>query len=555
MMPGMKYISAAAVMCLLLANAASANLPALSQEIIEQQQKARLEQAQQQREALLTPQNIPLLPAIADKDSGSCQYITRIKFIRANSLSEKDKAALVRPFVGRCLTMSNIMQLQRAATNRYIQRGFITSHIWLSPQDLTHGTLALTASEGRVESITLGGDRPLMLNSAFPHLIGRVLNLRDLEQGLEQLNRLRSQQVTIDIQPGTRAGYSAVVLHRDNSRLPLQAELGIDNSGQKSTGRGQLNASASLDNLLRLADRWLISASHNSDFASSYHSRAVNGALTLPWGWWLLSVQGGWSEQLQTIHARSGSWDYRGKSVSQGLNLSRMLWRNDRSRLAADVGLNHRRITNRLAGEKLHVSSPRLSVLQLGASFSTQLAGGYLTSNPQVDRGIVLSAEGKGAAQAQGGPRRTFTKYSLNTSYLYPLSERLSWLTSAYGQATADNLHASERLSVCGQYSVRGYKDRYLSGNRGLYWRNELNWQLGSLPSVGSISITAALDGGWLDGERGNISGGKLGGSALGIAAEGRGFSQSLSAAKPLAHPRGLHPDSWVMYWQVGVRL
>lgn len=59
------------------------------------------------------------------------------------------------------------MQLQRAATNRYIQRGFITSHIGLPPQDLTHGTLALTASEGRVESITLGGDRPLMLNSAF----------------------------------------------------------------------------------------------------------------------------------------------------------------------------------------------------------------------------------------------------------------------------------------------------------------------------------------------------------------------------------------------------
>jgi len=69
------------------------------------------------------------------------------------------------------------------------------------------------------------------------------------------------------------------------------------------------------------------------------------------------------------------------------------------------------------------------------------------------------------------------------------------------------------------------------------------------------IPQQSALDGGWLDGERGNISGGKLGGSALGIAAEGRGFSQSLSAAKPLAYPRGLHPDSWVMYWQVGVRL
>jgi len=34
MISGMKYFSAAAVMCLLLANAASANLPALSQEIM-----------------------------------------------------------------------------------------------------------------------------------------------------------------------------------------------------------------------------------------------------------------------------------------------------------------------------------------------------------------------------------------------------------------------------------------------------------------------------------------------------------------------------------------
>lgn len=35
-------------------------------------------------------------------------------------------------------------------------------------------------------------------------------------------------------------------------------------------------------------------------------------------------------------------------------------------------------------------------------------------------------------------------------------------------------LYANERLSLGGQYSVRGFKEQYLTGNRGGYWRNEL---------------------------------------------------------------------------------
>ncbi|WP_236044173.1 POTRA domain-containing protein [Klebsiella grimontii] len=39
---------------------------------------------------------------------------------------------------------------------------------------------------------------------AFPRAEGRVLNLRDAEQGLEQLNRLNSRPLTVDILPGMR---------------------------------------------------------------------------------------------------------------------------------------------------------------------------------------------------------------------------------------------------------------------------------------------------------------------------------------------------------------
>lgn len=56
--------------------------------------------------------------------------------------------------------------------------------------------------EGYIESIELADQSlPVSLGGAFPHMLGQPLNLRDLEQGLDQLNRLRSLDLTADIAP------------------------------------------------------------------------------------------------------------------------------------------------------------------------------------------------------------------------------------------------------------------------------------------------------------------------------------------------------------------
>ncbi|WP_350307981.1 POTRA domain-containing protein, partial [Photorhabdus viridis] len=72
----------------------------------------------------------------------------------------------------------------------------------LRAQDLSSGTLMITVNEGKIESISLDDETPRSLKMAFPGMIGKTLNLRDIEQGMERLNRLPSQQVAIDIQPG-----------------------------------------------------------------------------------------------------------------------------------------------------------------------------------------------------------------------------------------------------------------------------------------------------------------------------------------------------------------
>ncbi|CAI0729780.1 Hemolysin transporter protein shlB precursor [Serratia proteamaculans] len=523
---------------------------------INQQQKMLLEQAQQQREALQNNVALPALPLpVASAVKENCHNVQRIVFQEAEHLSWSVKDKLAKPYQGRCLTLNHINRLVRETTNAYLQRGYITSQAFLQDQDIAGGTLIISASEGRVESISLAGENTLALSMVFPGLVGDVLNLRNIEQGMEQLNRLPSQQVSIDIQPGTHSGYSNVILRRGSTRLPVALSFGADNSGQKSTGTGQMNAGITLDSPLRLAEQWSFSATRNSDFSHSHRSRSLNGGVTLPYGYWLFSYQYAWNDFFQNVPFNGDAYRYKGNSQTQRLGANRTLLRDGTRKFSVDIGLTRRRTENQLAGERLAISSPTLSVFSLGGNYSAVAGRGYLTLNPTVSHGLPMLGATPDNPQYGDAPRSGFRKLSLSGSYFYPLTSSLYYLTSAYGQTTADNLYSSERISVGGQYSVRGFKEQYLTGNRGAYWRNELNWQWMTLPGLGELSLTSALDTGWVQGRTGKIDGGNVTGAAVGVSMNGRWFNQSATLGRPLTHPDSFTPDHWVAYWQATVTL
>ena len=54
---------------------------------------------------------------------------------------------------------------------------------------------------------------------------------------MEQINRLRTEPVQIEISPGDREGWSVVTLTA-LPEWPVTGSVGIDNSGQKNTGTG-----------------------------------------------------------------------------------------------------------------------------------------------------------------------------------------------------------------------------------------------------------------------------------------------------------------------------
>lgn len=225
-------------------------------------------------------------------DDGTCHNVRHIAIEGSTVLSPPTQKAIVAPWQHRCLTVSHMRQLVRAISQQYLERGYVTSQAWLPEQDVSTGVLCIAITEGRIESITQEGKTSRSLALVFPGSQGRLLNLRDLEQGLEQLNRLTSQPVTIDIQPGYQPGYSRILIVSKSKAFPGSVSFSADNSGQKNTGVVQISSSATLDNPLQLADRWSLSATHGAAFQREKRNRSLSGGVTLPYGYLAINTTG-----------------------------------------------------------------------------------------------------------------------------------------------------------------------------------------------------------------------------------------------------------------------
>ncbi|AYA42385.1 ShlB/FhaC/HecB family hemolysin secretion/activation protein [Xenorhabdus nematophila] len=552
------YFSGLLIFALLIisgTSAAASFISPVDQDAITQQQKGLLQQAEQQRDEIRNSITLSPLTAPASDDEGSfCHSVHHIQFEGAENLSISVQQALSEPYISRCLTAGKINELVRKVSNAYIERGYVTSLAGLKVQDLSTGILTITVTEGKVGSILLDGEAPLALKMAFPNMAGKTLNLRDIEQGMEQLNRLPSQQITIDIQPAEQSGYSDIILKRVVAQLPIHASLGMDNSGQKNTGREQINATLGLDNPLHLADQWSVSASRNSDFRNNHQNWSVTSGVTIPYGYWSFDYQYARNSSFQMIPVGTGSYRHEGKGQTHQLKVNRTLYRDGKQKLALNMGITRRQTSNIAAGVKFAISSPTLSSVSLGTSYSTVLAGGYLTFNPTLSHGLTLWGATKDDANDRNTPRSQFRKFSLSSSYFMPVTEDMYYLTSLYGQFTPDNLYAGERLSLGGQYSVRGFKEQNLMGNNGGYWRHELNWKLIKLPLLGELSLNSALDTGWLENnKKRQLEGGNVTGTSLGISLNNTRMNQMVTVGKPLIYPAHLKPDHWVVYWSASL--
>uniref|UniRef100_UPI002B479CDC ShlB/FhaC/HecB family hemolysin secretion/activation protein n=3 Tax=Aeromonas TaxID=642 RepID=UPI002B479CDC len=519
---------------------------------VEQRQRSLLEEAARQRDDVARQTQLPAAAATPTPEAaGPCFVVTAIRFEGAGQLDTDARTTLTSPFLHTCMGLPHINALIRDVSQWYLAQGFITSRAFLPEQDLASGTLTIAVLEGRVERIVVDGQPDRITRTLFPGLVGEVLNLRDLEQGVDQLSRLRTLSYQLDIQPGTAAGQSIVNL-KGSRELPLQGSLEFDNSGQQSTGEEQGRMSLSADNLWSLAEQWSLGGSRSTDGRAAHDTTSWQAGLSLPYGYWLFDAGYQYSDYRNDLLSRGYVYDSRGNTRTSTGTLSHTLYRDGQSKVSAVLGITHRQSRNFIMEQLLESSSYRLSSLRSGLNLATRVDHHFFTLNPTLTLGTDWFGADSDRGRPVATPRAQFEKWGLFGSYSTAW-QQLGWLSTLYGQWSPDTLYSVERVSLGGDASVRGFKEQSLSGDVGGYLRNELSWQAQTPAWLGQWRGWLALDMGRVDlGNQGDRWRGMVG-TALGWEQRYRHVAGNLSVGFPISAPAWLNADPYVVNYRLSI--
>lgn len=543
---------------------------------IEQQQIIREQQRLKQFQEKMQPEvNVRLQPPQIEgtvnglpQDEKPCFAIRSIKL--NGDQAQRFQFALNKAIYqskfkpGLCLGSNGINYIMTLAQNAVIDRGYTTTRILASPQDLSSGELVLTVIPGRIHEIRYNFDnadqthvnRIRRIQNEFPARSGDILNLRDLEQGLENLKRVPTVEADIQIVPAEAPNESDVVVSWSQRKVPVRISFNADDSGSHATGRYQGGVTLSVDNPLGLSDLFYVN--YNHDLGSKDSTVDIDGNRTgsgthgyslhysVPVGNWLIAFNQNYYRYHQAIAGYNQNYDYNGSSENTDLGITRMIYRNSHRKIDVSARIWRRKSHNYIDDAEIEVQRRHTAGWAIGLNHQEYLGNAVLNLSAGYKRGTGADHSLRAAEEEFGEGTSRMEIITLDASLMKPFrvgKYDFSYDTSFHGQWNKTPLITQDQVSIGGRYTVRGFDGELtLMGEQGWYWNNNLNWQY--LPGH---QVYAGIDVGHITGRTSEMQLGKtLAGTVLGFKGQikaGGSWYYDVFMGKPIYKPQHFRTD------------
>jgi hemolysin activation/secretion protein len=535
---------------------AATPIESASQEYLRQQERERLlrqqqEQAPDVRLQAPVPQETGRLPS----DESPSFMIERIvltgdtaeQFQWALAFADQTAEGESDPALQRSLGTRGINLVMRRIQNAIVGRGFVTTRVLAEAQDLSTGTLQLTLIPGRIRTIRFAAESDTRATqwNAVPASPGDLLNLRDIEQALENFKRVPTVEADIQITPaeGDEAlpGESDLVIAW-KQRFPLRLTLSADDSGTKATGKYQGSTTLSGDHLLALNDLLYVNLNHDLGGGEPGEG-GTNGYIahySLPFDDWLLGFTTSRNDYHQSVAGASQTYLYSGESENNNLKLSRLVYRDAVRKTSVSLGGWERSSKNFIEDTEVEVQRRRMAGWDLGVNHREFIDTATLDFNLNYRRGT-------GAMNALPAPEESFDEGTSRPKILaaeahlrkpFALgSQQFQYTANWRAQWNDTPLVPQDRFAIGGRYTVRGFDgENTLLADRGWLIRNDLGWALGQ----SGQELYLGLDYGEVGGASSDyLVGKRLCGAVLGLRGGLMGGTYDLFIGEPLSHPDG----------------
>ncbi|HAU5432036.1 ShlB/FhaC/HecB family hemolysin secretion/activation protein [Cronobacter malonaticus] len=531
-----------------------ANQQALNQQ---QQNEARHESLAPESKSLLSTAEVKPREGLNLPEEQPCYPVNAIQIENKNAVAHwMSFQDVVRSVKGKCVGINGLKMIHKTVQNRLIEHGYITTRVLIPAQDLKSGTLKFQILPGTISEIVFKGDGGKYIHAInnFPERQGDVLDLRGLEQGLENLQRTPGSEANIQLLPGTKPGETRVEVTRTQ---PKHWRLGAwaDDSGSKYTGRYQSGLAFYLDNLTSLNDMFYAAYGGGLKNEDGRRSDNVSAFYSVPWGYWQLELYGSKYRYTQTIHDSVSSYLYSGIEKYLSAQLSRVIYRSASQKTTLALKAFRRDSTYLLNDVEIEVQRRKTSNWKLSLEHLAYLPFGQVKASLGYQKAAHWFNELEDAEEQVGSadPQARIVTMGVDGAFPFKLGKlSLSYEPHFMSQTSPDRLTQPDKFTIGNRWTVRGFDgETTIYADKGWYLRNDINLNLpqwGMQPYLG-------LDYGEVKGSKNDYWGGKqLAGAALGVRGVKGKFGYDLFAGVPLMKPEELHTSpftlGFAMQWQ-----
>lgn len=456
-------------------------------------------------------------------DSRNTVVVRKVVFTGLPAIKGVDEATLQRLIAGdldRPQSFADLSAMAQKVTDLYRRHGLLLARAMLPAQTLKDGTLTIQVVPGRYDRAQIKNTSALrssvagrMVRAATPE--GELVTRATLDREALLLNEIPGVTAQVSMASGTKSGTTTPEITLAPGKT-YGTYVGLDNQGDRTTGRSRVMLGGYVNNLAGLGDQLRV------DVLDAYEkSNLFNGAID-----YSLLAGGAHGTRLGLNYSHLNyrynlnRMQFKGYSDNAGVYVTQPWIRTARARVDVRLDAAQQRLTDNYPdlfsgltasggtrGRKV-VSLGALSVIGSVAGLPGGLTGfGASGTVGNVDLRSDMSRE-LGAAADSGGQ---FARFNFQVNHDQRIGGPLSLYVGVKGQVANHNLDASQKFLMGGPSAVRAYDIGDGTVDQGTVATAELRLRQGiSAPawagSAPQVTVAAFYDQGWGQQYRNNLS-------------------------------------------------
>lgn len=449
---------------------------------------------------------------------------------------------------GQCVGREGLNLIVHRLSALILAKGYTTTRVLIPAQDLSSGKLTLSLAPGIVAGIRFADAATYgTWRNAFPTHAGELLDLRDLEQGLEQMKRVPNQDVDMQLVPGAATGETDVVIAVQRTK-PWSLSMSVNDGGLKSTGRLQADVNLAVNNPLGLSDMFNVGYNHDaSGHTDRYGTRGASAYYSIPWGNWTFTATGSHYHYHQQIAGAFQDFVSSGISKTVDFKIEYLFHRNQVQKNSLEFRTGKYFSESFVDGTPLDVQHRDNSYAEIGWQHKHYFGAAQLDSTLAYRWGVPWF----GAQADQPGAGSTTPTYyyhieTLDSTLSVPFQLAnlpLRYSMTLRAQNSPSLLYPTEYFSIGSRYTVRGFDgNTMLSAEKGVFVRNDLEVPVARTGQT----LYLGVDGGEVFGpEAQNLAGRRLAGAVVGLRGSPlKGVFYDVFVGGPLHQPAHF-PNRW----------